>query len=73
MEAVGLDGTEAFEGLVNVVPEVTAGERDMAPRQRGDLGEELVGNVDALSLGARQRSRPACNRSTRGYAMQRAE
>jgi len=22
----------------------------MAPRQRGDLGEELVGDIDALSL-----------------------
>jgi len=64
IEAVGSDGTEAFEGLVNFVPEVIAGERDMAPGQRGDLGEELVGNVDALSLGARQRSRPACDRST---------
>jgi len=37
IEAVGSDGTEAFEGLVNFVPEVIAGERDMAPRQRGNL------------------------------------
>jgi len=36
----------------------------MATRQRGDLGEKLVGSVDALSLGARQRSRSACDRST---------
>jgi len=64
IEAVGSDGTEAFEGLVNFVPEVIAGERDMAPRQRGDLGEKLVGNINALSLGARQRSRPAYDRST---------
>jgi len=64
IEEVGSDGTEAFEGLVNFVPEVIAGERDMAPRQRGDLDERLVGNVDALSLGARQRSRPACDRPT---------
>ncbi len=28
IEAVGSDGTEAFEGLVNFVPEVIAGERD---------------------------------------------
>jgi len=50
IETVGPDGTKAFEGLVNLVPEVIAGERDMAPGQRGDLGEELVGDVDALSL-----------------------
>ncbi len=71
IEAVGSDGTEAFEGLINVVPEVIAGERDTAPGQRGDLGEKLVGNVDALSLGARQRSRPAYNRSTRATNPQR--
>ena len=39
IEAVGADRAIAFEGLVNLVPEIVAGERDVAPRQRRDLGK----------------------------------
>ena len=31
LEAVGAERSVAFEGAVNLVPEVVAGERDMAP------------------------------------------
>ena len=48
IEAVGADWTIAFEGAVNLVPQIVAGERYMAPRQWCDLGEQRTGDGGAL-------------------------
>jgi len=40
---------EPFAGLVDFSPEVVAGEADMLPAQRRDMGEQFVGYVDAAA------------------------
>ncbi len=63
METVSADRPEAFEGSVNFVPEIVAGECDMSPGKRCDLGEQLGGNIDALGRTERcataRRGRPS--------------
>jgi hypothetical protein len=39
-------GLKRSRGAVNFVPEIVAGERDMSPWERSDLGKQLVGDDD---------------------------
>ena len=41
-------GLKRSRGAVNFVPEIVAGECDMGPGKRCDLGEQFGGNIDAL-------------------------
>ncbi len=50
IEAISADWAVAFEGVVNLVPQVVAGERDMAPGQRCDLGEKRIGDSGSLVM-----------------------
>ncbi|GHH25272.1 hypothetical protein GCM10008023_38440 [Sphingomonas glacialis] len=43
-------GAVAFEGAVDLIPEIVAGQRDAALGQRRDLGEERVGNGAPLVM-----------------------
>ena len=40
---------EPLAGFVDLAPEIVAGQADMLPAQRGDMGEQLVGHIDAVS------------------------
>jgi hypothetical protein len=45
---VGTKRTEAFEGVVNLVPEIVSSDTDVAPWDGRYLGEQVVLDVDAL-------------------------
>ena len=45
---VGTKRTEAFEGAINLVPEIISRDADMAPWDGGYLGEQAVLNVYPL-------------------------
>src|SRR3546814_8526871 len=40
---------EPFTGFVDLAPKIVAGQADMLPAQRGDVGEQFVGHVDAAA------------------------
>ena len=42
-------GLKRSKGSVNFVPEIVAGECDVNPGKRCDLGKHLGGNIDALA------------------------
>jgi hypothetical protein len=40
---------EPLAWFVDLAPEIVAGEADMLPTQRGDVGEQFVGHVDTVT------------------------